>query len=150
MPSDKSKKLVAMEPEKYKRMIEFQTEQFKKYKYPQPNSVASYFNTRLNRIGKKYPQLKLQELACSDPVPSKLRVLPKDHKEVPLTGRPIVAAVDSPATKLSRYLASVLNAIIKEKVPAHISSTQDFINTIQDVKIEETMRFALWFSSGDR
>ena len=45
-----------MKPEQYKSMMEFQTEQFKKYKYPQPNSVASYFNIRLNRIGKKYPQ----------------------------------------------------------------------------------------------
>ena len=142
MPSDKSKRLVALKHEQYDKLMETQTEQFKKYKYAQPNSVANYFNAKLSKIGKKYPQLHLHDFCCSDPVPSKLRLLPKDHKDGELTGRPIVASTDSPATKLSRYLAQILNGLIKEKVPAHLSSTEDFTNIIKDFKMNEDMKFA--------
>ena len=75
----------------------------------QPTTVQQRFSGKISRIARKYEDKQigkeLKHLGCSEPIPSRLHVLPKDHKQGCLRGRPIVAAVDAPATGLSMYLA---------------------------------------------
>jgi hypothetical protein len=54
------------------------------------------------------------------------------HKEGDLKGRPIHAATDTPATRLSRYLAKQLNMLLRY-VPAHLRNTADFIEFINNL-----------------
>jgi hypothetical protein len=141
MQSDKSKRLIAMENQQYEKLVQAQTDEFVQQKFPQPTSVSAKFNSKLGKVARKYPHLQLAKYNSSDPVPSKLRVLPKDHKGGELKGRPIVAAVDAPATRLSAYLANVLFSMIKENVPAHLTSTADFIDAIKNIHLDNEMCF---------
>lgn len=62
--------------------------------------------------------------------------LPKDHKEGELNGRPIHAAIDTPATHLSKFLSNSLKSILTH-IPAHLKNTQEFVNfisTLDNVK----------------
>ena len=58
------------------------------------------------------------------------------YKKGELKGRPIHAATDTPATRLSTFLVKSLNNILTH-VPAHLKNTQefiDFISTLDDIK----------------
>ncbi|MEL7308687.1 MAG: hypothetical protein AAGK05_13000, partial [Pseudomonadota bacterium] len=57
-------------------------------------------------------------------------------------GRPIVAAIDAPATNLSTYLARILNVLITNHVAAHLNSTGDFLESIKDLELDRGMEFA--------
>ena len=67
----------------------------------------------------------LKSLTCSEPTASVMYCLPEDHKDGYLKGRPIVAAVDTPAVKLSKFLANVFNKLLHH-VPAHVESSYVF------------------------
>ncbi|XP_068691180.1 uncharacterized protein [Montipora foliosa] len=63
-------------------------------------------------------------------------LLANDHKKGELKGRPIHAATDTPATRLSTFLVRSLNNILAH-VPAHLKNTQefiDFISSLDDIK----------------
>ena len=146
VPSDKSKKLVAMDIDQYDSLMEEQVQLngFVETKFLQPASIQNTFNKKLNSIAKKYPDLlrMFSKCLCSEPLPSKLKVLPKDHKAGSLKTRPIVAAVDAPATKLSKFLTGILNPLIRKYVHAHIGSTEDFTASIRNITMEESYQFA--------
>ncbi|KXJ09499.1 hypothetical protein AC249_AIPGENE28513 [Exaiptasia diaphana] len=90
------------------------------------------FNTSLNEIADKYredhPELSksLRQNTCSEPLPCAVYCLLKDHKEGDLRGRPIHAATDTPATRLSKFLAKSLNTLLAH-VPTHLRNTEEFI-----------------------
>ena len=98
-----------------------------------PRTEQINFNKALNDVIKKYktnnPQLynNLRTNICSEPMPCSVYCLPKDHKEGDLKGRP----TDTPATKLSKYLAKELNTLLCY-VPAHLRNTTDFIEFLND------------------
>ena len=108
--TDKSKRLVALDPGNYQELLNAHTEHHEESRAALPSSVQAKFNAKLNGIARKYDdplRTMLSNLTCSEPLPSVLRALPKDHKEGALKARPIVAAVDGPATKLSKFLVSI-------------------------------------------
>ncbi|KAK3755590.1 hypothetical protein QZH41_005961 [Actinostola sp. cb2023] len=96
------------------------------------------FNTQLNKIADKYrkddPKLwqDLKSNTCSEPLPCSAYCLPKDHKMGDLKGRPIHAATDTPATRLSKFMANSLNTLLRH-VPAHLKNTEEFIKFLTDI-----------------
>ena len=58
-----------------------------------------------------------------------------------LIGRPIVACVDSPTSTLASLLTSVLQPLVVNCVPAHLTSTSHFLENIRDYHLEENHRF---------
>ena len=54
----------------------------------------------------------------------------------------IVAAVDAPATRLSRFLASGLYPLLRQAIPAHLDSTSSFLQAIASVELSSNSEFA--------
>ena len=136
MESDKSKRLVALDSDHYSSLLQEHTRAYQQVSVPLPSTVQNNFNKELAAIARKYPKVTkdaLEGQKCSEPLPSVMRALPKDHKEGMLKARPVVAAVDAPATRLSRYLAGILFPLIREFIPTHISSTEEFLHRIRSV-----------------
>jgi hypothetical protein len=134
-PSDKTKRLIALDVDCYKDMVTKSTVDTGNYKPIKklnlPRTEQINFNKSLNRIATKYETINhpklykdLNATICSEPKPSPVYCLPKDHKEGDLKGRPI--HTDTPATFLSKYLAKSLNTLLRY-VPAHFRNTQDFL-----------------------
>ena len=143
--SDKSKRIVALTPTDYSAMMKEHTEDYVAARRAQPSSVQNTFNTKLSNIAKRYTdptKEALSRCACSEPLPSRLRVLPKDHKDGPLKGRPIVAATDAPATKLSKFLSTELYEVIRREVPTHLDSTHSFLRAISTIQVTDHCQFA--------
>ena len=146
-PTDKTKRLVAIDKIQYKHMVQNSTiatgnYQLRKSKLNHPRTEQIKFNGHLNKIANKYskthPELckALKDNICCEPLPCSVYCLPKDHKKGELKGRPIHAATDTPATRLSTFLVKSLNNILTH-VPAHLKNTQefiDFISTLDDIK----------------
>jgi hypothetical protein len=142
--TDKSKRLLALDPNAYRDLLNDHTENYKEARALLPSSVQAKFNSQLNGIAKKYREPlreTLCNLTCCEPLPSVMRALPKDHKEGVLKARPIVAAVDAPATKLSRFLAATFTPLLTS-VQAHIPSSDDFLETLNTIVISQDDRFA--------
>ena len=103
-----------------------------------PKTEQTKLNTSLNEIADKYredhPELSksLRQNTCSEPLPCAVYCLPKDHKEGDLKGRPIHAATDTPATRLSKFLAKSLNTLLAH-VPAHLRNTEEFIEFLSSM-----------------
>ena len=141
-PTDKTKRLLALDSTSYHDMLHRSTTETGNYKELNrlnlPRTEQINFNTRLNKVTNKYryknPKLykDLKATICSEPLPCSAYCLPKDHKEgSELKGRPIHAATDTPATSLSKYLAKSLQELLKH-VPAHLKNTDEFINFISN------------------
>ena len=137
VPTDKTKRLVALDTTQYKEMIKKCTIDTGNYeerkKINQPRTEQINFNRQLNKIADKYkkknPKLwrDLKSQTSSEPLPSPAYALPKDHKEGELKGRPIHSAVDTPATPLSKYLVDSLNPLLRH-VNAHLKNNKEFID----------------------
>lgn len=145
--TDKSKRIVAINNNQYQEMVDEHRNSLIKTRPVLPKTSQQKFNSNLSNIIGKYKDTQiagvLKRKLCSEPLPSEMRCLPKDHKnDAILRGRPIVAAVDAPSTKLSKYLAAVLNSLISNHVSAHISSTDGFLEIIRDFVLTESMEFA--------
>ena len=107
-PSDKTKRLITLDSESYDNMANKSTIDTGNYKPLKrlnlPRTEQINFNKVLNKVANKY-------------------------KSIELKGRPIHAATDTPATRLSSYLAKQLNMLLRY-VPAHLRNTADFIDCI--------------------
>ena len=126
-------------------MLKEHTEGFVAARNAQPCSIQSTFNAKVSKIAKRYsdPVKKtLLSQTCNEPLPSHLKLLPKDHKPGPLKGRPIVAAVDAPAARLPRFLASELYPLLRQAIPAHLDSTSSFLQAIAGVELSSNSEFA--------
>jgi hypothetical protein len=144
-PTDKTKRLLALDTTFYDNMLLKSTTETGNYKELRklnlPRTEQINFNRRLNNITKKYlysdPRLycELGSTICSEPLPCSAYCLPKDHKEGEFKGRPIHAATDTPATKLSKFLAKSLQVLLRH-VPAHLKNTDEFIDFISDIDSE--------------
>ena len=144
--TDKSKRLVALDSHEYLNMINASTigtgnyEEKKRLNLPRTEQIR--FNKELNQIINKYkirkPELyrNLKSLICSEPLPSPVHCLPKDHKEGELKGRPIHSATDTPSTHLSKFLVKALTPLLSH-VHAHLRNTEDFLNFLNEVEKEE-------------
>ena len=93
------------------------------------------FNKAIERIALRYSNQGLasyiRSCKCSEPLPNTCYALPKDHKEAPLKGRPIIAAQNSCSTKLANMISNNLKLILP-KVKAHLTSTQHFLNDLTE------------------
>ena len=144
-PTDKTKRLLALDAILYHNMLLKSTTETGNYKELRklnlPRTEQINFNRRLNNVANKYlycdPRLyrDLRSTICSEPLPCSAYCLPKDHKEGELKGRPIHAATDTPATRLSKYLSKSLRVLLRH-VPAHLKNTDEFIDFISDIDSE--------------
>ena len=150
-PTDKTKRLLALDSTSYYDMLHRSTTETGNYKVLNrlnlPRTEQINFNTRLNKVTNKYrhknPKLykDLKATICSEPLPCSAYCLPKDHKEgSELKGRPIHAATDTPATSLSKYLAKSLQELLKH-IPAHLKNTDEFINFISNTDSNSVQGF---------
>ena len=133
--SDKSKRLIAMDNDEYTKMVSQTLDNHVPAKFIQPVSAQYKFNKTLASVASKYDEptrRKILSLKTSEPLPSNLYCLPKDHKIGILKGRPIVAATDTPSTKLSRWLASIFKPLLKY-IPTHVPSTSIFKDRLLDI-----------------
>ncbi|XP_028413908.1 uncharacterized protein LOC114536755 [Dendronephthya gigantea] len=145
-PTDKTKRLVALDSSQYANMITESTigtgkyEEKKRLNLPRTEQIR--FNKELNKIANKYktsdPELykRLKPLICSEPLPSPVHCLPKDHKEGTLKGRPIHSATDTPSTPLSKFLVHALTPLLNH-VDAHLKDTEDFISFLKYIDGKE-------------
>jgi hypothetical protein len=141
-PSDKSKRLIALDSTRYVDIVNKATIETGNYqslsKVNHPRTEQINFNGKLNKVANKYkttdPALykALKANICSEPMPCPVYCLPKDHKEGELKGRPIHSATDTPATSLSQYLARSLNKLFHH-VPAHLKNSQEFISSLNNI-----------------
>ena len=114
----------------------------------QPRTEQINFNRRLNEVAAhKYqysnPKLCRKDLKatiCSEPLPCTSYCLPKDYKDGDLKSGPTHAAVDTPATPLSKYLAKALQPLLKH-VPAHLRNTEEFVDFLSNVDGESVHEF---------
>ena len=142
--SDKSKRLIALDQDTYGKLLQEHTKHQREARILLPSSVQAKFNAQLNTVARKYGEplrTTLGQQICSEPLPSILRALPKDHKDGPIKTRPIVAAVDAPATKLSKFLANTFSPLLP-CVEAHIPSTSDFLSIIDSTDASSDYSFA--------
>ena len=136
VPSDKTKRLVALDQTSYKRLVEQAlNNDDKEVRSVLPSTRQQKFNSELMVIADKYKNTQIYSVLArckaSDPLPSKPYALPKDHKLGDLKGRPIISTCNSIIRPLSQWMAGILNPLVKQKVVAHLGSTQDFIESVK-------------------
>ena len=103
-----------------------------------PATRQSAFNKSLAKIANKQPAnlKKILSLGkCSEPLPSKMTLLPKDHKEI-IKGRPLVSATDTPATTLSKILTKCLKPTLS-LINSHLKDTANFIKNITEFSLAD-------------
>jgi hypothetical protein len=104
-----------------------------------PITRQQKFNKKLIIVARKYKGTELyKELSkckSSEPLPSKPYVLPKDHKQGELKGRPIISTCQSVVRPLSQWLVNFLNHLVRGHVESHMESTDEFVNAIRNITI---------------
>ena len=150
IPTDKSNRLMAIDKKTYEDMLDeatIKSGNFEKVRHVKPITRQQNFNKALFSLISKYRGNQpdsykfFMNLSCSDPAISSPYVLPKDHKEGRLKGRPIIAALDGPATKLAKALSSKLNGLMSE-IPAHLNSCDEFVEWISSFRDRNIKGFA--------
>jgi hypothetical protein len=136
MPSDKTKRLIALNQEDYQNMLkEALNEDDKIVRNCLPTTIQQKFNSSLSQIIGKYPRSsfskRLSACLTSEPLPSKPYALPKDHKPGQLKGRPIISTCNSVVRPLAQLLADILYPLIPKFVPAHLDSTKQFVQIVK-------------------
>jgi len=132
LPSDKTKRLVAMDVTHYQDLHAEHLNNYKQiHKISLPKTRQDKFNKALKEISNKYTGQTRELLLhgnCSEPLPSQMTLLPKDHKS-PLKGRPLVAALDTPSTALAKVLSFCLKPVLSH-LSTHLSSTKNFVQCL--------------------
>jgi hypothetical protein len=146
MPSDKTKRLVALEPNNYAVMLaNALNPDDEVVRGVLPLTRQNKFNSELGAIANRYRGTNLYRVLAncktSEPLPSQVYALPKDHKEGEIKGRPIVSTLHSATRPLSQLVARVLNPLIRSHVPAHLGSTLDFVECVNNQKLEHGWSF---------
>lgn len=140
IPTDKTSRLLSITRDEYDSMFRasvLESRNFTKVREAKPVSRQTNFNQKLSNIANNYRAHQeniykwLMECKCSEPIESSAYVLPKDHKTGPLTGRPIVAALDGPGTRLAKCLSSCFTNLFPA-IPAHLPNSDSFVNWIKN------------------
>ena len=134
--SDKTKRLIAMDTQRYREMIHTSLhEADKEVRFVQPTSTQQKINKILDDIARHYAgsslQTRLEQCKCSEPLPNVPYVLPKDHKPGTMRGRPIISSIDSGTRGIQRFLSGLLQPLVERHVQAHLKSTLDFIDRLK-------------------
>ena len=135
--SDKTKRLIAMNTNEYRTMTKAAlNDDDKKIPFTQPTTTQQKIKKSLKDITRQYPSdselhKRLSKCNCSEPLPNAPYALPKDHKPG-IPGRPIISSIDSGTRDIQRFLSTLLQPLVEQHVPAHLRSTEDFINRLQD------------------
>ena len=136
LPSDKTKRLITLDRMTYHDFYNEHMPNYSEIRKILPVTRQAKFNKQLSEVAEKQEEgvrNLLLSVKCSDPLPSKMTLLPKDHKN-PIRGRPLVSAVDTASTPLSRLLADVLNPLLNH-VLAHLVDTSAFIESLGSVDV---------------
>ena len=139
MPSDKTKKLIALNSEDYSAFSEEHKINYDPInKVNLPMTEQNTFNKALSKVASKYEEPMKSLLLvgkCKEPIPSIMYFLPKDHKEI-LKGRPIVNSSDAPGTTLCKIMSDIIKPLLR-LIPAHLKDSSDFIREIKKHKWED-------------
>lgn len=146
MPSDKTKRLVALDNQQYNNMLcTALNPQDERVRTVLPSTTQQRFNRQIQAIASHYSdndtRIAISNVCITEPMPSKPYALPKDHKPGELKGRPIISTVDSVVKPLSVLLAKVLNPLVRLHVPAHLESTSEFIEALQQSELPGEFTF---------
>ena len=111
MPSDKTKRLIALDSDYYHDILKSSLcKDGVKLCITLRTTRQQSFNAKLKEISDKYKEtpagIKISFCKCSEPLPSTPYALPKDHKPGILKGRPIISTTYSAVRKLSIFFAS--------------------------------------------
>jgi len=147
VPSDKTKRLIAMNSNSYQVLLKKSLNPAdKNVRQVLPSTVQKRMNDKFSSIANNYVSLpavfsRLSSLKVTEPLPSQPYVLPKDHKEGELKGRPIISSCNSAVKKLAVFLCELLNPLVKSFISAHLESTIQFKNLIDGKKMESNWKF---------
>jgi hypothetical protein len=107
---------------------------YKQLKSDPTKRIEKLVNTALVKLPEINQKTRLN-LAPKFCKPPHIYGLPKIHKQgVPL--RPIVSSIGSPCHALAKYLVNFINPVVGT-TPSFIKNSIDFVNKIQDIKIEQ-------------
>jgi len=145
-PSDKTNRLIALSDEIYDGILKnCLNEADVEIRPTLPATRQKQINEKLTAVANNYQgtDIAASILRCkvSDPLPSKPYCLPKDHKEGPLKGRPIISTINSSIRRLSKFIAKILHPLICSYVSAHLESTKQFTDSIKEIQLTNTMKF---------
>ena len=140
-PLDKTKRLIAQNNDDYEQMLRnCLNKDNPTVRTNLPSTTQSNFNLKLRKISEKYKNqsiyTKINNCKSSEPLPSYPYALVKDHKEGELKGRPIISTVSSVVRPLSKFIAKILNPMVKEHVESYLQSSQEFISSLQSVNTQ--------------
>jgi len=139
VPSDKTKRLIALDQSTYERTLaDCLNPEDTVVRNVHPKTIQSAYNKIIDKIACQYPidsLIRKEIMSCktSEPLPSNPYTLPKDHKDGPLKGRPIISTVNSVTRKLAQFLTKVLSPLIKQHVHAHIESSLQFRDFVESL-----------------
>jgi len=147
VPSDKTKRLIALNQTTYDEILTGSlNHEDTTVRSVHPKTIQSAFNRIIDRISNQYDNnssiyTEISSCKTSEPLPSHPYSLPKDHKEGPLKGRPIISTVNSVIRKLAQFITKILSPLVKEYIPAHIESSVEFKQFIENVHCGENESF---------
>ena len=139
LTADKGVSLVVMDKEDYVKKAEEVLNQ-PTYRIISSDPTIKYKNKLMNLLESIKTEGGMNEALYKRLYPRgagcpKFYGLPKIHKEgIPL--RPIVSSIGAVSYEISKELARILKPLVG-KSPYHVHNTQDFIQQIKDIKLEE-------------
>ncbi|XP_054290772.1 uncharacterized protein LOC129005789 [Macrosteles quadrilineatus] len=136
LPADKGSTTVVMNTDDYKQEAYRQLSDRTTYK-PTDEDPTNKFNEELNQwLKQEAPRQNISTstldlLINKEPKTPQFYILPKIHKNIlPPPGRPIVASCNSITERISAYLDSHLQPVVKE-LPSHVKDTNHFLDRLQ-------------------
>ena len=140
LPADKGKITVVLDTKTYEDKVNDLLSDGKTYSKLNKDPTTTYKNKLLKLLKElkdkgsidQFLYDKLRPVASVVPC---IYGLPKVHKaNIPV--RPIVSSIGSVCYNLARFLADLLSPLVG-KSPHHIQNSQDFVEQIKDLKLEE-------------
>ena len=140
LPADKGKITVVLDSESYESKVNDLLSDEKTYSKLKKDPTNSYKN-KLLKVLKELKEKgaidqslyeKLRPSACVVPC---IYGLPKVHKQA-IPVRPIVSSIGSVCYNLARFISDILSPLVG-KSPHHIQNSQDFVNKIKDLVVND-------------
>ena len=139
LPADKERMTVVMNKSGYidktNNLLQ-DSMTYKPLKYDPGKTTLNHINQKLKSLKKqeKIDENTYKQIRPNDASNAKFYGLPKIHKEnIPL--RPIVSLPGSPTYDLSKYLANILQPLVKSS-PHTVNNANSFLTKIKDLKLE--------------
>lgn len=138
LPADKGSTTVVMDKTDYVKEIERQLSDSSTYQLLTDNPTNKFTSELRNLVEGQARSNGLSPettalLVPQNPITPKIYILPKIHKGVtPPPGRPIVSGCGSPTERISAFVDSHLQPLVKD-LPSHIRDSSDFLQKLHEI-----------------